>query len=152
MREFISAIDEAKYRVVHDFPGGAVRLGPLVGMRPGVLSNKVNPDCETHHLTVDEAIVIQNATGNCAVLNAEAMALNRICIELADFSGSSDVEILTAYAKYHAELGETAKAIAAALEDGRLTKREVDKIRLEGFQDMQTFFALLHRLEALIDG
>jgi hypothetical protein len=58
MRDLVSPLDEAQYRVVHDFKGGVVALAPLVRMNPGTLSNKVNPSVETHHLTVDEAVAL----------------------------------------------------------------------------------------------
>jgi len=147
-----SPLEEAQYRVVHEFPGGAVKLAPLCGMRPGTLSNKVNPEYDGTALFVSEAVAIQHTAQRFDILYAEANLLNHTCIPLGDFSRVSDVELLTAYARYHAEVGQTAVAIGESLEDGRITRTEFERIRAEGFEDIQRFFEFLARLESLIDG
>ena len=151
MLGIFSPLDEAQHRIVHEFPGGAVKLAPLVGMRPGTLSNKVNPDYDGTQLFVSEAVAIQHATRRYDILTAEATILNHTCIPLGDFSSTSDTELLTAYARYHKEIGRTAAAISDALEDGRITRAEFECIRQEGFQQIQRFFEFLARLEAVID-
>ena len=41
-------------------------------MNAGTLQNKLNPNKSTHHLTLQEALALQLATGNVAVLQAMA--------------------------------------------------------------------------------
>jgi len=147
----VSILDEAKYRVVHDFPGGAPALAPLVNMNSNTLSNKVNDRQDSHHLTVDEAVAIQNATQDFRILYAEAMLLQHVCLPIDDYAGISDIELLNAYASYHAECGETAVAIMDALEDGEIKRHEVERVRREMFEDFQRGLAFLARMEALCD-
>lgn len=151
MKGFFSPLDEAKWSVVHDFPGGAPKLAPLVTMRPGTLNNKVDPGYDGTSLFLEEAIAIQHAAKDYRILFAEAAILNHTVIPLGDFSQVSDVELLTAYARYHADLGDTAAAIHDTLRDGRVTRAEYNRVRQQGFQDIQCFFEFLARLEALID-
>ncbi len=157
MRGIHSQLDEAMWAVVHEFPrlarrkSGAVGLAPLVGMRPGTLSNKVNPDLDSHHLTVHEAVAIQNAAKDFRILQAEAAILNHAVIPLGDFSRVSDVELLDAYAALHEQIGEHARAIRETLEDGRIERVEVDRVRREFFEVVQAGFAFILRLEGLID-
>ncbi len=151
MKGIYSPLDEAKHDVVHGYPGGAVALAPLVNMKPGTLSNKVNPTIDTHHLMVDEAVAIQAAAKDYRILYAEASALNHTCIQLADFSGISDVELLNAYAKLHKELGDMAHEINQALQDGKIMRIEFRRISKEMNQSVQAMFALRARMEALID-
>lgn len=151
MLGIFSPLDEAQYRVVHEFPGGAVKLAPLCGMRPGTLSNKVNPEYDGTQLFVSEAVAIQHTANRFDILYAESALLNHTSIPLGDYSRVSDTELLTVYARYHAELGETAAAISSALEDGRITRAEFEHIKREGYEDIQRFFEFLARLEALID-
>ena len=150
MRELFTPLDEAKYRVVHDFSGGAAALAPLVRMNPGTLSNKVNPSVETHHLTIDEAVAIQHTARDCRILYAEAHLLGHTCIPLGEFASISDTELLDAYARYHAEVGETAEAIRASLADGRVTPAEFAHIDREMMEDIQAKFELRARLKALV--
>lgn len=147
-----SDLDEAKHRLVHEHPGGAKKLGPLVGINPGTLSNKVNPAMEHHHLTVDEAVRIQAVRRQYDVLHAEARALGHVCIRIEGYEGISDIELLDAYAAYHADVGQTAQAVRDALEAGHSVSREaVQRVRRELYEDTQAGFEFLARLEALIE-
>jgi len=147
-----SPLELAKYAVVHDYPGGAVALASRLGMNPGALSNKVNPTLDSHHLTVDEAVAIQNVAADRRIIEAEAAALDGVFIQLRAPDCISDVELLNAYAAYHAEIGETAGALRDALADGRIERAEYERVRQECFEDAAAMFALLHRLEALAEG
>lgn len=152
LESFFSPLDQAKYDVVHQFPnGGAVRLGPLVGIKPGTLSNKVNPQLETHHLTVDEAVAIQNAAQDFRILYAEAELLNHAAIPLGNYNNVSDVELLNVYARLHAEIGDLAESINDALDDHRITREDFNTIAKEGGQMVQAWLELRARLEGLID-
>ncbi|MFZ5658787.1 MAG: phage regulatory CII family protein [Pseudomonadota bacterium] len=144
-------LDDAIYRVVHDYPGGVAKLAALSGLNAGTLYNKANPGMESHNLSVKEAVALQNSANDCRILYAEAAALNHCCIPIADFTGISDVELLTSYASWHAEIGETAQAVRDALSDGRITRRELDRVKYEIHQDIQRAFEFASRLEALLD-
>ncbi|MFP4615554.1 MAG: phage regulatory CII family protein [Thiohalorhabdus sp.] len=150
-RYFHDALEEAQYRVVREYPGGARALAPLVGMHAGTLSNKVNPSNETHHLATREAVAMQHAAKDFRILHAEAQLLHHTCIPLTSFEGVSDAELLDLYAGYHKELGETAEAIRDALADGAVTRRELERVRKELFEDTAAAFEFLARLEDLVD-
>jgi len=146
-----SSLDRAMHDLVHSFPGGARKLAPLARMNPGTLSNKVNPSCEGHHLTVDEAVALQHAAGDFRILEAEAAALGHVAVRLGDFRRTSDVELLDKYAELTAEHGETAGAIRRALRDRRITPDELAEIRREIFEDARVAFEFLSRLEAIAE-
>jgi len=95
---------------------------------------------ETHHLTVDEAVAIQHTAGDCRILYAEAHLLRHTCILLGELASVSDMELLDAYAPYHAEVGETAEAIPAVLADGRITPAEFARVDREMLEDVQAKF------------
>lgn len=146
-----SLLEQAQYDVVHDFPGGAVKLAPLVGMSAGTLSNKVNPAMETHKLAVAEAVALQHATRDYRILFAEASALDHACLPLGDYSRSSDVAILEAYTLLHAELGEMSAAIHKAFSDSVVSRSEFGTISGEMNHAIRAMLELRTRLEALVD-
>lgn len=146
-----SPIELAQYELVHDYPGGAAALGPTVGMNPGTLNNKVNPSVETHRLAVPEAVALQHAAKDFRLLQVEAHVLGHSAVRLGDYSGVSDVEVLTAYCRFNAEMGEAAQAIEHALEDHKVTRRELDRIRTEGREMIQAWLELENRLMGLCD-
>jgi len=146
-----SDIDEAKYRLVHDYRGGSKALAPLVGMNPGTLSNKVNPNVDTHHLTVDESIVLQNATGDTQLIEAEARVLGGIFIKLGDYRNITDTELLDKYAEWIQDIGETSAALRQCFSDRKITKKHLTEIHREMHEDFSRAMELYHRLEAISD-
>lgn len=144
-------LDQAIYRVVHEHPGGAPKLAPLVGMNAGTLSNKADPAMDTHQLTVRQAVAIQHATHRLEVLKAEAALLECVVVPLGDYRRLTDLELLEAYAEWHREIGETAAAVRDAVARRRISRDAVRRIRREVYEDAAHGFAFLARLEALID-
>lgn len=147
----LDTIDKAIYGLIHDYKGGATQLAPLVNINPGTLSNKANPDMKNHHLTVKEAVAIQQVTQDFRILEAEAAALNHAVVPLGNFEGVSDLEVLTAYANYHSEIGQTSVVVAETLNDIRVTREEFNTVRTELFESFSAGLEFLNRLEALID-
>lgn len=145
-------LDSAMHAVVHDYgKRGATDLGPLVGIPPSTLSNKVNPNVESTSLFVSEAIRVQTVAKDFRILHAEAALLNHIAIPVMAFDGVADMELLEAYAAWTAEIGETAQAIVEALNHQYITQSDLCLIRQEIHQDARRAFALLARLESLAE-
>ncbi|MGB0693710.1 MAG: phage regulatory CII family protein [Pseudomonadales bacterium] len=147
----ISDIDQAKYDLVHDHPGGAPALAPLVRMNPGTLCNKVNYTMDSHHLTVDEAIQIQLIRQDFRLFYAEARLFNQVAVNTPDFDNVSDMDLLEGWAAWHADTGETADLIRQVLNGATITRQHLAEIRREMFEDFQRELELLHRLEAMVD-
>jgi len=144
-------IEQAIYDLVHQHKGGAAKLAPLVNMNPGTLTNKANPAMEYHHLTVKEAVALQNTTQDFRILAAMAATLNHAIVPLGEFDGVSDLEILTSYANYHSEIGQTSVVIAEVLNDQRVTRAEFYRVQREFFKAASTGLEFLKRMEALVD-
>lgn len=66
----MSAIEDAAYNTVHDYPGGAEALAPRMGKSAKVLDSKVNRNEFKHHLTLHEAVQIMGLTGDHRMLRA----------------------------------------------------------------------------------
>ena len=145
------SIEQAIYDLIHQHKGGASQLAPLVNMNPGTLANKANPAMENHHLTVKESVAIQNTLQDFRVLAAEAEVLGHAIVPLGNFEGVSDIELMTAYANYHSDIGRTSYVVSEVLNDQRVTKHEFQSVRTEFFRAVSTGLEFLNRLEALID-
>lgn len=146
----MTPLEKAEYDLVHEHPGGAVKLANVAGMNAGTLANKVNPGMPGHHLSVAEAVRLQTIRKVYYILYAEASALNHTCIQLADWSGVSDVELLDAYSRVHQEIGQLAHEISEAFKDRRITRKEFLAITKEMDEAVRAMFELRARLEALI--
>jgi len=146
----MNRVDLAMYQTVHDY-GGAEVLSQYLAIRPGTLNNKVDPGCDTHNLTVHEAVALQLATGSRKIVRAEAQALGGVFVQGGNWRGVSDQHLLDAWATLQVSHGETAKTIQRSLDDGMISRKELRDIRHEVFEDFRCAMELYQRLEGLCD-
>jgi len=143
-------IDQAIYDLVHEGTTAA-RLALLTNMNAGTLCNKASFSMDNHHLTVKEAVLLQNTRQRYDVLHAECAALDHACIPLGDYSGASDMELLDAYANYHKEVGDMAGEISRTLALKSISAGQIGRVRKEFFESVQAGLALIERLNGLVE-
>ena len=150
MQDFFTQQQIAYHELVKHFPGGARALAPLVGMNPGTLSNKVNPNIDTHHLSAAEGVAIQAASQNFEPIKADATTLGGVFTLLPKLPDDiDDQKILTLYLELQEEQGQTAMEIREALDDGEVSARELRGITKEAFEDIAKQRELLDALAQL---
>lgn len=118
----------AAHRIGHDYPGGMDALGPLMGCNARVLNNKINPRCESHHLTLIEAMRLQQITGRHDILIAEAEVLGYVCVPRAE---CVDTDITNALTRVCSEFGDYMREADIALRDNAITPNEVKRLEKE---------------------
>ena len=120
-------IQDAAYHAVHEYPGGADALAMRMGMSPNTLRHKVNPNNTTHHLTLREAVTIQELSNNHAILHSMADALGYVCTKATP--GDDNAPPLDVLAGLHAELADLHRAVADALrENGSVSINQMRRI------------------------
>ena len=72
-------VADAACCTVRNYPGGAAALAPRLGMSVNTLLHKTNPATTTHILSIEEAMLLQEFTGNHTILHAMAEALGYTC-------------------------------------------------------------------------
>lgn len=133
---------DAAFHTAHDFPGGVHALAQRMGgVSPNVLNKKVDPRSDTHHLRLDESVKIQSITGDYRMLQAMAFSLNHVAIPLPEVGDSGDMSMLDGFMDILKELGEFSKEFQTGWADGRISKDELDRIKLEA-ADVQGRFAM----------
>lgn len=146
----------AMYALVHDFrhprtgKRGAPALAPLVGMNPGTLANKVNPEQE-HEPTLRETVQWQAITGDYRTLHAYAQVLGHAAYRLPTADEFGDVDLLARYTEFQIAIGAKACAIRQALADRHISRAEVDVIRAALQGVISTGLALAARFDALVE-
>lgn len=155
--DLFDRLDRALYDTVHGYVDrkarsrGAVALAPKVGLQPGTLSNKVNPQMDTHQVGLRESIPLQLAAGDYRILAAYASVLGHVVYALPGDAIASDLELLTQYSEFHANVGKHSGVIREALRDGRISAAEIASVR-QAFEELvRSGLSVLHRLEALAD-
>ncbi len=119
---------DAAYHTVHDYAGGSESLGPRVGISAAVLRNKVNPNNETHHLTLSEAQRIVDITDDDRMLRAWAHARGFLLVKAPEGS-DCDMSVLEAVVETGVAHGQWMQAIHSALADGKVDTSEVQAIK-----------------------
>lgn len=123
-------VTQAAFRLVRDFPGGAVALAPFLGKSAATLSHEVNPAMPTYKLGIQTAVDMTIASRNPAILNAFAAECGFMVLPLPSVEAGDDV--VNRIAGLAKEFAEEVQAVSDALADGEVTANEVKRIEREG--------------------
>jgi hypothetical protein len=135
---------DAALQTVSDYPGGAASLAPRVGLTAGILSNKVNPNCNTNHLSLVEANRLMSVTGDHAILQAMAAEHGYALVKIDDPDGGQGV--LHGMLDLGVAEGEFSRELHDAMIDGRITPNEMSALGKAALAYQGTLIALLRRL------
>lgn len=119
-------VDDAAYRIGHSYPGRVPALAVRMGVNADTLGKKLNPNCETHRLSVADAVHLQVAAGRNDILYAMAGALDHVCIHMPDASAD---QVGMRLAKVGAEVGDVFRVAQQVMEDGKLEPHERRQLR-----------------------
>ncbi|MBO0393934.1 phage regulatory CII family protein [Stenotrophomonas maltophilia] len=139
-------ITDAAHKTVKDYPGGSEALAVRIGMSAAVLRNKVNPNNNTHHLTLAEASEIMGVTGDDRILHAMA-AEHGYTLQKMQADGMASV--MGAMLENAAKQGAFAQALQEALSDGLISENEMKAISGAGTAQVEAMINLLARLRAV---
>lgn len=117
---------DAAYHTVHDFQGGASALSVRLGIKsPAVLNSKVNPNTETHHLTLLEASKLMGITGDHRILQSLCTEVGKVAIDLPDIPECQrDLTLMESMLNISVSKGNCAKVFREMMKDGRITRGE----------------------------
>lgn len=146
-------VDDAAHAVVHDYPGGSPALAARLDMSAAVLRNKVNPNCDTHHLTLREAVRITALTDDPRILQAFAQDTGRVALEspCAADEQPSDMAVLEMVVAVMAGQGDLGAVIHRALADNHLSPTEFGQIEDVANAFQRKIAALMRRLQGMVD-
>jgi len=140
---------DAAHKTVHDYPGGSQSLGPRIDMSPAVLRNKVNPNNDTHHLTLAEASEIMAVTDDHRILHALATQ-HGFVLQKADLA-TTEGTVLQLLLRANAAEGDLDRELNDALADGRLTQNELKRVLAKNMAQASAQMALMRKLCELVE-
>ncbi|WP_312087619.1 phage regulatory CII family protein [Acinetobacter variabilis] len=137
-------ITDAAYSTVHDYPGGANALAPRLGIKsPAVLNSKVNPNTDTHHLTLAEASKVMAITGDFRILQSLNAEHGKVSIDLPVIPECRDVALTDLVLSIGMGGGDVCAVFREMMADGRITQGEA--------MDMSKVIHQLHMFLAELD-
>ena len=137
-------IADAAYNTVHDYPGGANALAPRMGIKsPAVLNSKVNPNTDTHHLTLSEASKMMAITNDYRVLQSLNAEHGKVAIDLPQIPECRDAALTELILNMGIGGGDIQAVFKEMMLDGRITRGEA--------MDMSKVINKLHLVLAQLD-
>lgn len=115
-------VADAAYHTAHAFPGGVPALAQRMAVSQHTLAHKVSLYDTTHHLTLREAVTMQEISRDYRILYAMAGALGHVCVSMQISKAPSTMGDVLRMAR---EFGEMLAAVEAAAADGRVTQNEM---------------------------
>lgn len=138
---------DAAQNIGKDYPGGAESLYPRLDMKSAALLRaKLNPNCDTNHLTLKESVDLQLKSGMHYILYAMATELGYAApIPLPAISSPSLPQAIT---KTCAEFGDYLRKVDEVFDDGEVTPNEVKSLEKE----LTEMIAAAVRLQSVLTG
>jgi len=135
---------DAVYNAVHDFPGGANALAPRMGIKsPAVLNSKVNPNTDTHHITLLETSKLMTLTGDYRPLHSLNAEHGKVAIDLPKIPECRDLALTELVLGIGIGGGDITSVFREMMMDGRITSGEA--------ADMSKVIHELHMVLAKLD-
>lgn len=106
-------ITASSQSIAKQFHNGITGLALAMRKNPTVLANKLNPNCDTNQLTLEEAAEITDRTQNPGIADALAALVNRVTVPLPDGHPSLR-ELSRELCRLAKELGDVGQAINTA--------------------------------------
>ena len=140
-------ISLAAFHTVHDFPGGAVALAPILGKNPATLSHEVNPNYPTAKLGLEDAVKLAVWTQDRRMATAFAAQVGCMLMPLPEVPRAGTCfAALSAMAREFAEL---VASVTEAAADGRVTPNELKRVETEAAQLMVGVQATVQHIASL---
>lgn len=141
---------DAAHATVHGYPGGSMSLAPRLGVSASILRAKVNPN-DHHGLMIDEAVRLMEITDDHRILVSMNEALGYLPpIKRVDFT-VGDAALLETYTRLMSELGDFSGEFHEALRDGKITQKEIARMRTELLEFFAAGEELMNRVEQLAE-
>ena len=113
---------DAAYHTAQSFPGGVPALAQRLGMSQNTLAHKISLNNDTHHLSLREAVAMQEVTQDRRITHAMCFAQGGVFVDLQADVKHSTMEQVMHMVK---DFGVVLAGINDAVVDGVVTRNEM---------------------------
>jgi hypothetical protein len=136
----------AAFQLVHQYPGGATALAPVLSKTPATLSHEVSPNYPTAKLGLADAVALSKWTGDRSVVNAFAAEMGCLVMLLPALPVGTDL-IAEHTANLAREFGHLMTEVANGMADGAINANELVRIEREGSELVAALQCLLQAVQ-----
>ena len=130
---------------------GIKQLAEDAGMNPTVLTSKLNPNVKTHHLYASELELLVALMDTDEVAKYFAAQRCMFCVRSPGFDGVSDGALIDLIIGMEHEKAQWLDKLRQALDDGQITREELQKIKQEYTEFMSATGELMARVESFVE-
>jgi len=141
-------VQTAAFNLVHDYPGGATALAPLLGKSASTLNHEVEPNYATAKLGLADALKLTMLSKDRGILNAFAMACHCMVLPLPSSPEGIDDDTFTSVTRMAREFAEVISQIAEVTADGAVSDNELGRVEREAAELVAAVQAVLAALQA----
>lgn len=142
----MSAVHDAAYQLVRDYPGGAESLAPRIGKNATTLRHEVNR-IGSAKLGLSDSVDMSVKANDLRILNAFAAECSCIVLRVPQ-ALECDETAMHKVAKLAREFGDLVGSVTEATADGSVSANELARIRSEWADLVAAGQSLLSHLEA----
>lgn len=117
-------------------------IARLMGKGETVLANKLNPECDSHHLNLGEAVAVTEITGDNRILDAWAASRGKALVDLPAGVVSDD-DLVEQVLLAQSVFGKLMQSIHDARADGVIDRMEHGQIERIGTQVAEHVLGLI---------
>ena len=139
-------VQTAAFNLVHDYPGGATALAPLLGKSASTLSHEVDPNYPTAKLGLADALKLTMLSKDRSVLNAFAMACHCMVVPLPACSDNDDDDTFRSVTRVAREFAELISEVSEVTADGAVSDNELRRVDSEATELVAAIQAVLTTL------
>lgn len=144
-------VRDAFHLTVHAAAGGCEALAVRLGVSAAILRNKANPNCTTNRPTLEETDRLLGITGDYRVLHALAQNHGHVCVRMDEGASASDMAVLEIISRVWTAHGEVGSEVNRALEDGRITVCELERIHDAVKRSERALESMVSRLRGMAE-
>lgn len=138
---------DAAYHTAHSFPGGVPALAQRMGMSANTLAHKVSLHKDTHHLSLREAVTMQEVSQDKRIAQAMCAALGGVFLDLGTDNKHTTMEQVMYLAK---EFGDVLVSINDAVADGNVNLNEMHQCERQAAELMAALNATLTAVRSMM--
>ena len=136
-------VQTAAFNLVHDYPGGATALAPLLGKSASTLSHEVDPNYPTAKIGLADALKLTLLTKDRGILNSFALASHCMVLPLPACADGIDDDTFKGVTRMAREFAEVIGQISEVTADGAVTDNELRRVEGEAAELMSAVQAVL---------
>ena len=141
-------VQTAAFNLVHDYPGGATALAPLLGKSASTLSHEVDPNYATAKLGLADALKLTMLSKDRSILNAFALNCHCMVLPLPSSPDGIDDDTFKSVTRMAREFAEVIGQVAEVTADGAVSDNELGRVEREAAELVAAVQVVLAALQA----